>query len=507
MKLFKRLFAMLLIATMAISMVACGNKESGGSSTPTTAPVEDNKGGDSSADEPVLINAYRPVFNLTTSDTAEVEKIETAINDYLAEIKANVRINLTETGSGEYKDKAPLALKNNEINLFWTASWQEAVGCDIMVTDNSAYDITDLLKGTKLEASMDQWIWDASAYDGKNYFVPIFKDMVEGYAVMFRQDLIDKYGWDITTVKSIKDIEPMLEDLMAEGIKYPYLAQKTAMFYRYYLDEFDFFSTKSFLAVDRATDKICNPILSDSYKDFCSLMSSWVQKGYMSEDDATKLTTDTTTQTKDWGISWWTVVPFNDEADSRYGQDVTMAPVTNRWSHSTSTLGSCYAVTKNSTEEQAKACIEFLGLLYTDRKLSDYWTYGIEGTDYDVVNGKIVKKGDMFNHSMWESVSATNVSLVEGDPDNFTDLYKVFNGDCKPSSAAGFRFDKKPIEAEFTACTAVFDEFGHILECGGIAPADVEATIKSYEEALMSAGYQKIFDEATSQYEAWKANK
>ena len=49
------------------------------------------------------------------------------------------------------------------------------------------------------------------------------------------------------------------------------------------------------------------------------------RKGYLHEDDLTKSTTDTTIQTDDWGISWWTNVPNNEEADSRYNRAVEMA--------------------------------------------------------------------------------------------------------------------------------------------------------------------------------------
>ena len=53
-----------------------------------------------------------------------------------------------------------------------------------------------------------------------------------------------------------------------------------------------------------------------------------------------------------------------------------MTPITDRWAL-TSAPVSCYAVTANSTPEEAQACIDFLGLLYTDSKLADlylwYW--------------------------------------------------------------------------------------------------------------------------------------
>ena len=182
-----------------------------------------------------------------------------------------------------------------------------------------------------------------------------------------------------------------------------------------------------------------------------------------------------------------------------------MAPATDRWAHSTSALGSCYCVTANSTEEQAKACIDFMGLLYTDSKLADMYTFGIEGEDFTYdANGQVVQNSQKYNHSMWESASATIVTPVQGEPANKAELYKAFNGGANTSCAAGFRFDKKPVEAEFSACQAVFDEYGFALENGGVAVADIDAKIAEYQAALDEAGYQKVLAEFQSQYDAWK---
>ena len=456
----------------------------------------------------VTINLTRATFNLATPDSAQVQKVQDAINEYIAD-KINVQINLTDIGSGEYTDKANLALANNEINLLWTASWEAVIGTNDLVSQNAVYDLTDLLPGTDLYNSMDESQWEATKYNGKNYYIPVYKDNVEGYDLMFRQDLIDKYGWDISTVSKLADIEPMLEDCVAEGLKYPYLSQKTAMFYRYYIDDFDFItadSTANWIAVDKSSNEVVDTILTDQYKEFCTLMADWAEKGYISEDEVTKTTTDTTTQTQDWGISWWTDIPVNDEADARYGQDVTMTPITDRWAHSTSALGSCYCVTANSTPEQAQACIDFMGLLYTDSHLADLYTFGIEGEDFTYnADGQVEQTSDKYNHSMWESASATIVTPLANEPANKADLYEEFNGGAKTSPAAGFRFDKTPVEAQFTACQNVYETYGFPLENGGFASSDIESTIEAYQTALDEAGYQDVLAEAQSQYEAWKA--
>lgn len=459
-----------------------------------------------------VINVTRATFNLATPDSDQVKKVEDAINAYIGD-KINVEIRLTDIGSGEYTEKVNRSLAAREIDLLWTASWEAVIGTNDLVPQKAVYDITDLLPGTALYESMDKGQWDATAYDGRNYYVPVYKDNVEGYDFMFRKDLVEKYNWDVTTVSKLADLEPMLADAKAEGLKYPYLTQKTAMFYRWYIDKFDFFTADAntnFFAVDRETNTVVDTILTPEYAEFAKLMGDWAEKGYLSEDDATKVTTDTTTQTQDWAISWWTDIPVNDEANSRYGQDVVMQPATSRYAHSTSALGSCYAITTDDAAK-AKAAVDFLGLLYTDSYLADLYTFGIEGEDftYTQEDGQEIKHvtqtSEKYNHSMWESASATIVTPLYNEPDNKADLYKDFNGGAKTSVAAGFRFDKSPVEAAYTACSNLFEQYGFALENGAVPADAVDAYIAEYQAALDAAGYQDVLAEFTAQYEAWKA--
>lgn len=524
-KSISKLLSGVLVAAMAVGLLAGCGGSSDSTATDTTAETtettdtaaEDTTAADDTAaaettdaasGDKVVINVTRATFNLATPDSAQVQKVQDAVNAYIGD-KINVEIKLTDIGSGEYTDKANLALANNEINLLWTASWESVIGTNDLVPQNAVYDLTDLLPGTDLYNSMDASQWEATKYNGKNYFIPVYKDNVEGYDIMARKDLADKYGWDMSSVKSLKDIEPMLADAKSEGLKYPWLTQKTAMFYRMYINDFDFFTadaTANWVAVDKNTNEVVDTILTPQYKEFCTLMAEWAEKGYISEDDVTKTTTDTTTQTQDWAFSWWTDIPVNAEANSRYNQEVVMAPVTDRWAHSTSALGSCYCVTANSTPEQAQACIDFMGLLYTDSKLADLWTFGIEGEDFTYdENGQVAQTSEKYNHSMWESASATIVTPVAGEPADKASLYEAFNGGAKTSPAAGFRFDKTPVEAQFAACQNVFETYGFPLENGGFAAADVDATIEAYQAALDEAGYQDVLAEFQAQYDAWKA--
>lgn len=499
-----KILSTVMVAAMSLGLLAgCGSNAS------TQEITDADVAKEATADGKVMINVTRATFNLASPDSEQVKKVQDAVNAYIGD-KINVQVNLTDIGSGEYTDKANLSLANNEINLLWTASWESVIGTNDLYPKNAVYDLTDIIVGSDLYKSMDEGQWEAAKYDGKICFIPVYKDNVEGYDIMARKELVDKYGWDMSSVKSLKDLEPMLADAKSEGLKYPWLTQKTPMFSRFYINDFDFFTaeaTSNWVAVDKETNEVVSVIQTDEYKEFCTLMCEWAEKGYISEDDVTKTTTDTTTQTKDWAFSWWTDIPVNEEANARYGQDVTMTLVTDRWAHSTSALGSCWCVTANSTPEQAKACVDFMGLLYTDSKLADMWTFGIEGEDFTYdANGQVVQTSEKYNHSMWESASATVVTPVAGEPANKAELYKAFNGGAKTSPAAGFRFDKTPVDAAFSACQNVFETYGFPLENGGFAAADVEATIAAYQTALDEAGYQDIIAEFQRQYNEWKAN-
>ncbi len=501
-------FLAVSLALVMFTAVGCGTKKDGDSNTTPTpgSGSEVNNDTDANSGEKVTIAIYRPSFNIAAPDTDEVKKVQDAINDYIGD-KINVQVELNDIGSGEYTDKCNLALGAGEVDLFFTANWMQTIKTDDVVKQNAVYDLTELLPQYDIYTAIPDWVWPASSFDGKNYFIPCYKESAEGYNLMFRKDLIDKYNWDLSTVKSLKDIEPMLADCKSEGLKYPYLSQKTAMFYRYYLDKYDFFSGDSFIAVDKDADAVVDTVTSAEYKEFASLMGDWADKGYLSEDDLTKTTTDTTIQTADWGISWWTDVPNNEEADTRYSREVEMAKITKNWVMSNTTLGSCYAISSNSSEAEAIAALKFLSLLYTDQSLADLYTFGIEGTDYTKADDGTVTKTDAgkYNHSAWESTTVTILSLETGEPSNKVELYSQFNDNAESSVAAGFRFDKSSVDAEYAACVQVFNEFGFALENGGYSPDDVDAAIADYQAALDDAGYQKVLTEAQKQYDAWKA--
>lgn len=122
--ILKKLLSVSLVTAMTASLFGCGNTAAGSSTDTGTA--EQPAAASTSAQEEVSaekvpISIYRASFNFATPDSSEVEAIQDAINEYIAD-KINVEIRLTDLGEGEYPDKTNLALSNGEVDLLWAAS-------------------------------------------------------------------------------------------------------------------------------------------------------------------------------------------------------------------------------------------------------------------------------------------------------------------------------------------------------------------------------------------------
>jgi putative aldouronate transport system substrate-binding protein len=476
-----------------------------------------------SAEGVTTVRLYRHSY-MTSLDEGAIQKVEDAINARLAELGSKVAIDIHEFMDSEYGQKGNNALLGQEVDLLWTANWYGTIGTNDLYASNGAKDLSALLPGTMLWESMPEWYWEAARYDGKDYYVPVYKEGAEGYMIKILESNAEKAGIDVAamvadiegqadTYARLKALEPYMEKAKEAGVKYPFIFAGTPMFYRFYLDKYDFVDQQLFsiIGVDQATNELINPIQTEDYKNFCLMMAEWGEKGYFNVDDEIGgVVSSATNQTQDWMLNWWTNVPNNEESEGRDGnQAESFMKVTENWGRSTTTLGSCYAIPAYVSDDIAAAAIEFLGYLFTDTKIADLYTYGIEGEDYILENGKVNFNADgitkLYHHDAWCSTSVKPLTLTVDEPDNKVAMYDDFNNAAKGTVASGFRPNKTAVEAAWSACAGVFDEYGKSLELGVYGSAEVESKIAEFQAALDAAGYQDVLAEYQKQYNEWKA--
>lgn len=510
MKKFNRVAALFLVVVMGLSIMACGEKETDVTGEKTTETVA---GEVTSNSEQEAAKVHVDILRSSLSESSalneeKIKEVETAINAYIAD-KINVEISLTEAGADEYSEKSMGALTDEKTDLIWMDLSEEGNSLKNIVSEETPAikDLTELLAGTALYSSADEVMWKASLYGGKNYFVPVFNGNGKGYAFLFRKDIADTYEWNLTNLKNPAAIEPMLADAKEEGLEYPFLTQKTATFSMWYIDSFDFFTddtASSWIAVDRSTNEVIDTVTTPEYFEFCSLMSFWADEGYISDEDIMKKTSSKVLKSQDWAISWWNGSVGEMEAQKICDQSIVTVAGTGRYLDIDSMTGSAYVISGISTDAEAKACIDFLGLLYTDEKLADLYTYGIEGSDFEYdADGYVVRLSEDYNHSMKDSAAATAVTAEASAPYDKAEVAEL-NAKAVISKSNGFYFDVTPVASEYEACKKAFEQYGYALENGGYAASDVESAIAQYQSALDAAGYQKVLEEFTNQYNAWK---
>ncbi|WP_022759071.1 ABC transporter substrate-binding protein [Butyrivibrio fibrisolvens] len=534
-ELTKRALACAFSATMATMMLAgCSDSGAGttGGDTGAGADQTTSTGSDAGTDtgssesastgDGTVIRLYRCTYNTGSVDENEVQAVEDAINARLGELGATYTIDIHDIMNGEYGDKANMALAGGEVDLLWTANWWSTIGTNDLYNSNAAYDLTDLLPGTTLWNSMPEWFWESARYDGKDMFVPVYKEGAEGYMIKMLDSNVEAIGEDPEeivkaiegekdTYSRLKALEPYMQEALDAGITYPFIFANTPMFYRFYLDKYDFVdnSLMSQIGVDQETNELVDTILTDEYLEYCTLIAEWGEKGYINVDDELGgVVTTQTAQTQDWLFNWWTAVPNNEESEGRDGNQAEhFAQVTQNWGRSTTTLGSCFAVSAQASPEVAADCVDFLGYLYTDNTIANLYTYGIEGTDYVLTDGLVDRTSGTatYNHSPWESTSVKAVTLEVGEPSDKVELYDTFNNSASGTVANGFRFDHSSVDAQYSACVNLFSEMGQSLEMGAYGSDQVADKIAEYQQKLDEAGYQDVLAEAQKQYEAWKA--
>ena len=102
-------------------------------------------------------------------------------------------------------------------------------------------------------------------------FLPCYKESTEGYDLLYPTEKAIKYGWDLSSVKKLSDLEPMLEQMKQDGVRYPLLMQKMPFFSKFYMDDYEFILGSTLIAVDRASNEIVDCLTLPEYRNFCSL--------------------------------------------------------------------------------------------------------------------------------------------------------------------------------------------------------------------------------------------
>lgn len=512
MKTRNKVLAALLGTTLAISSLAgCGAKEAPEEATAeiaaetskeeASAEISAENPAEEAPGETVNIKWHRTAWHTNVDEKA----VEEAINEYIEPL-----IGVTVTVLNDAENTAlDLALAAGEdIDLFWVASWSNAY---TFIDGNIAYDLTDVIADyPALYESMPKSIWESAKTEGRNFYVPIYKEAANQYGLTVPTALVEKYGWDLSAIKELKDIEPMLADAAADGMNYPF-GMNTYYFSTFHADDFAFMTPYAGVARNGDTTKVVNIIESPEYAEYVAMMNDWNKKGYINQAEAALETMgeDIVTELRqadpmDNAFYPWVMTPASKaNASNRYGVEVEVIPISKSYIETDSPAGSAYMI--NAKTEKLDACMKFLELLSTDEKLANLAAYGIEGKHYTLENGRVslIPDSGYAYPGVWIVCNVNAPTLMVGEDDDKKEQYEAFNLEAEPSVTAGFRFDRSKVEAEAGALDAVMTEYQHLTDLGFYTVDD----LPKFQEALKNAGIDTVIAELQAQYDAFLATK
>ncbi|MBS5523902.1 MAG: ABC transporter substrate-binding protein, partial [Clostridiales bacterium] len=162
-----------------------------------------------------------------------------------------------------------------------------------------------------------------------------------------------------------------------------------------------------------------------------------------------------------------------------------------------------WAVPNMSIEPEA--AIAFMSMMYTDSRIANLMAWGVEGVDYEVVDGvaKYVEGNEDNAYHSSDYMVGNQFIVLPWDGQSADYRQKQMEDmEASPiSKYLGFSVDTNSITNELSAVSVAINEYVPTLECG----FGDEALYEAFIDKLYDSGVQKIIDEYQKQLDEWLA--
>jgi putative aldouronate transport system substrate-binding protein len=148
-------------------------------------------------------------------ETQDEDLVESKLNDILKP-KVGVELNLQAIDWSNYDPKLKVLIAAGEpMDLLFTAGW---FNYEKYAKAGYLKDLTKYLapNAPLLKSQINPLYLRAPIVDGKNYAIPTEMNSYSWKGILLNKQLVDKYKLDITKIKQLADLEPMLKMIKAK---------------------------------------------------------------------------------------------------------------------------------------------------------------------------------------------------------------------------------------------------------------------------------------------------
>lgn len=421
----------------------------------------------------------------------------------LANIGTTVSIKFADWGTFDDRKKVMRAAAER-IDLVYSAGWQNYRA---EAAEGYYHALGGLIDkyAPKTKAELGSTVLKAADVDGELYALPV-PGQTSAYTsgILFRKDLVKKYNINLSKVKKLADVEPILKLIKS---KLPSIIPLVNISITPGFDLLGFepvdttFPAPGVLSSNAKDNKIYNEYARPEILEHFKALNKFYKAGYIKKsinymNDARdgKIFSEFLTNANPLSSVFtqgydWTYVGIGRPVMDKNAAITSMNSV---WSYS-------------QYPERALSLMEYIN---NDAYSSNLLHFGIEGRHYVKSTENIAdypKGYSPANPAYSQSLSWMlgnryfDFTWKNEEPDKYKNL-KSFNKGAANSRLIGFEFDFNPIISELSACKLQLEKYLGKLLSGEYDPVKYLPVLNA---EMKKAGLDKILAEKQKQYDAW----
>lgn len=473
-------------------LAACGGSGTGGNTDSAGQAEPDRSAG--SAEAPTLV-----WWTIGGQIPSNFDQAVAAMNEYTAE-KIGVKVDIKVASWADWDTKINTIVNTGEpFDIMFTNSGKY----NQQVSMGAFADLTDLVQSEspELYTFIPETVWDGAKIGGKIYSVPTHKDSSLTQYWIFDDTYVQKYGIDLDSIKTMKDLDRPFRDMKAGEGKSFYPLSLTqgdgfpGLFNGY--DDLTLGLAPIGVKVDDSSRKVVFTLNQPDTMANLNLLHQWYQDGIVNPDAPTRGEAEK-------ARSFFSAQAFPgaeanyqiNEGVEKYDMVQVFGPL-----YTTSTIqGSLNAISANS--KYKNEALKYLELVNTDPKLRNMLAFGELGVDYDSVDGEkvIERTSDTWPLAAYTQGTFFNMAVTKGAPEDQWEQVRKLNEEAAPSSTLGFALDISNLTTEVANTKAVWDKYKSELITGASDPAVI---VPKIEAEMKAAGMDTIVQAAQEQIEAY----
>lgn len=463
-------------------------------------------------------------------DESARQAVEDALNEYMVP-NYHIHVTFLPLEYSQYSQTIQLMITGGDkldvipIYFSYANSW---IGMNGIVDMNQFMDTED---GQKIIDALGE----ENAYVGQTggvlFGFPANKESVDIGGLCMRADICDElgltekygltdngdtytgkvYSWDVATeiFKAVKEAYPDMIPV--------YMSGSNSQINRFcWFDNLaDSFGVLDWEA-DHDSTTVVNQYETENYKKAVERLASWYDAGYIYKDAATDTQGSATMMKAGNTFSYVTSIKpgFLVEAEASNGCDCYAMYFGDQVEGGYSTINVSFFDTGiASNSDDPEMAFKFIAALYSDPTVMNLWQYGIEGTNYQVlddgtayfVDGEDSSSYKYHQNSGW-CMGNQFISYVWNDGSKTADYWnelRDYNKWAQYSPAYGFMWDATDYQTQLTALNNALATYRPALETGSVGSANVESTLQQLNDALYAAGLQDVIDAKQQQLDDW----